>query len=141
MWRTLVHGVAVAGIVGGIVGAAVLRAFAAPTTPPAYHVIGAVVRVESPTQYIGTDSLNNVGISVTNPAFFVVMGVERNGQWQYPFSVSVAGATVAAIPLAVNLIAHTELVEVGLPTNTLLKLANPISGGTSQQSSSVPNRP
>ncbi|MCL4318815.1 MAG: hypothetical protein M1596_02795 [Firmicutes bacterium] len=62
---------------------------------------------------MSTASLANAGVAVSTPAYYVVYGVQQNGQWQYPFSVSVAGSTLATIPLAVNQARHTELVEVG----------------------------
>lgn len=108
-------------------------------TPPIYEVTGAVTPIASPQQFVRTASLNNAGLPTSNPAYYVVKGVPQHGRWHYPFSVSVAGETVAAIPLALNQKRHTELVEVGIPTPTLLQWANPTLGGTSRQSTVTKN--
>ncbi len=133
MQRTLKLWTGMTVILGGLVVATVADAAARPAAST-YHVTGSVTPIASPTQYVSTAGLSNAGLPVSNPTYYVVRGVQQNGQWQDPFSVSVVGSTVATIPLAVNQTQQTELVEVGVPTSTLLQWANPIQGGTSSQS-------
>lgn len=118
-------------MLGGLIVATATEAAARPA--PLYHLAGSATRIANPAQYESTTSLNNAGLSVSNPAYYVVQGEQQNGQWQYPFSVTVSGRTVATIPLAVNATQHTELVEVGVPTPALLQWASPLIGGTSSQ--------
>lgn len=132
MQRSMKLWTGVAVMLGGLVVAAAANAAVHPTAPT-YHVTSPATPIASPSQFGRTASLNNAGLSASSPAYYVVQGVQQNGQWQYPFSVSVAGGTVATIPLAVNRTQHTELVEVGIPTPALLQWATPSHGGASSQ--------
>jgi len=128
----------------GVILGALLAGAAAKSAPrsvaPRYKVTGPVSRIASLKQYVSTASLNNTGLPVNDPVYYVVRGVLQKGQWRFPLSVDVAGATVVTIPLAISTTNHTELVEVGLVTAPLLQLANP-TDGMSLQGSAVPERP
>lgn len=128
----------VAVLLGGLVMVTVADAAARLSNATSYHITGSATPIANPAQYVRTGSLNADGLPVTNPAYYVVQGKRQSGQWQYPFSVTVSGATVVTIPLAINRNQGTELVEVGVPTPTLLQWANPTHGGTSHRSTVAP---
>ena len=119
-------------VIGGVATVTGIDATTRPATV-AYKVSGPATRITNPSQYVRTASFNNSNVPVTASAYYIVKGVQQNKQWQYPFSVVVTGATMATIPLAINQAHHTELVEVGIPTPRLLRLANP-TGGMSHKS-------
>ncbi len=135
MQRTMKFLLGMVIIIGGTAAVTSASATTRPATV-AYKVSGPATRITNPSQYVRTASLNN-NVPVTAPAYYIVKGDERNKQWQYPFSVMVKDATIATIPLAINQAHHTELVEVGIPTPRLLRLANPTHGGMSQKSTVV----
>ncbi len=89
---------------------------------PGGSIYGAMASISTSAQFQipGASSLVNlsrIAQTISAPQYFVVQGVQHQGQWTYPYQVSPnRGNGILTMSVAINSANHSQLIAVGIPT-------------------------
>jgi hypothetical protein len=88
---------------------------------PSFSVSGSLRPIAAPAAYRTRGAVffdnTHVPLRLQTTAYYVVVGQRKGDHYEYPYQlVAARGSTVAAIEIAANFTAHTQLIAVGMPT-------------------------
>ncbi|GER84422.1 hypothetical protein KTAU_30580 [Thermogemmatispora aurantia] len=109
---------------------------AAGTPPSGFSVSGAITEIASPAAYQGPNvrffDLSHELLRIPQPHYYVVSGSLKGGNYLYLYELNASrGSAAASIEVAINSVAHTQLIEVGVPTPASVALATHSATATS----------
>lgn len=143
--RSIVRACAAAlALMALVLGAGIAQAAPATplcgTAPGAPMIIGPVHCITSPQVYQTPNAqffdVTHLPLHLIAPSYYVVDSQFVSGHYEYAYDLHAPhGSVVAAIEVAIDPVAHTELIEVGVPTaDSSTAPQAPATGGSSATS-------